>query len=125
MAIAFDSDAADKSRGLRYELTEGAGLWAFAVVASDSPLPPFRDWAAGKVPAWEGGPASEARPGAVWRDDGQRLEAIGPGGPIRGDRGKGAQAADPSAVVVRLTNRLKSAGADAAGVFAFAVVQPK
>ncbi len=48
-----------------YGLDEGAGLWAFLVLASDSPLPAYQDWSQSRgPPPWTSAPGS---PGAVWR----------------------------------------------------------
>jgi tRNA A-37 threonylcarbamoyl transferase component Bud32 len=99
-----------KDRGVRYGLTDGAGVYAFAVVASDAPLPAYREWLAGKTLPW----LPELATGKiVWIDDGTWVEAVGPNGVVRGDRGKGTRVAGQGAVV-RLTDWLKGHGAAAA-----------
>jgi len=106
----------------RYGLNEGAGLMAFAVLASDAPLPAYKDWAVGKTPPWSR-TAAPLHPGRVWWDDGQWAETLTPGGPVRGDRGKGEDAIGPIGAVTRLTDWLRAAGPPgaAAGAVGFVV----
>ena len=54
-----------------YGLDEGTGLWVFAVVASEQPLPTFKNWLASRKLNWkpQGTPA-----GSVWSFDGGDLE---------------------------------------------------
>ncbi|MBA4067683.1 MAG: hypothetical protein C0501_29060 [Isosphaera sp.] len=104
----------EDDRGVRYGLTDGAGLYVFAVVASDAPLPAWRDRAAGVARAWR---PESAPGGVVWLDDGAWVEAVGPAGAARGDRGKGATVPGQAAVV-RVTDGLKGFGAAAAVGFA-------
>jgi hypothetical protein len=53
-----------------FPLTDGAGLQAFVLVASNEPLPPYQRWRAGlgEVP-WQPTQAD-----GVWRSDGRGLE---------------------------------------------------
>jgi hypothetical protein len=99
-----------KTRDVRYGLTDGAGVYTFAVVASDTPLPPYRDWVAGKVVSWQ---PEKAVGGTVWIDDGAWVDAVGPGGAARADRGKGERVPGQGAVV-RVTDYLKRYGSAAA-----------
>jgi serine/threonine protein kinase len=57
-------------------LTDGTGLQAFVVLASEQPLPPFREWRnrVGPLPWRSTGPDAEG----VWRFDGRKLEPIIP-----------------------------------------------
>lgn len=74
-----------KRREVRYELDDGVGLWLIALVASDDPLPSYRDWRS----AHSGGPwkKSAGRRNVVWLDDGKWLEELTRGrAPTRGDR---------------------------------------
>jgi Protein kinase domain len=109
------------NRDDRYGLREGTGLWVFAVIASDKPLPSYQEWAAnrGALP-WRSEPA---QPGMVWFDDGQWVEALTRNGVNRGDRAKGEKVPGQSAVV-QVTNGLTAEGTVAAAV-GFAVMQRK
>ena len=74
----------------RYRLSEGSGLYAFAVVISRKPLPAYRQWKAqvGPMP-WPAKLACE--PGVVWLDDDQGvLPLLADDG--NAGRGKGAKA---------------------------------
>lgn len=59
--------------GNHYGLSEGAGLWVFAVAASDQPLPAFQEWAESKPDSWV--PAQVA-PGAILDYDGYFMETL-------------------------------------------------
>jgi serine/threonine protein kinase len=104
----------------RYRLSEGAGLYAFVLVVSRSPLPAYRVWKqrVGKVP-WTAKLPGE--PGIVWRDDGQGLE------PLLADdatntRGKGVKGRDAGAPVAKLASWLRGLpGVDAVLLEAFPV----
>ena len=79
-------------RDERYRLSEGAGLYAFALIVSREPLPSYREWKrrVGSGP-WAARLPSE--PGTVWRDDGQGLQVLlADNGAVT--RGKGAKARD-------------------------------
>ncbi|HET6884275.1 MAG TPA: protein kinase [Pirellulales bacterium] len=91
--------------GIRYGLSEGAGLWVFAALASEKPLPAYRDYISQHQPAWS--PAASA-PGAVWWYDGQRVEALGGARTASVSRGKGEQALGASVEVVRAATSLKT-----------------
>jgi serine/threonine protein kinase len=84
------------SRGVDYGLNEGAGLWVFAVVASDEPLPAFQDWKASQanIP-WQ---AAVVPPNTVFVDDGNWVETLTPGNRDRGTRGKGVLAPEKKPV---------------------------
>jgi hypothetical protein len=69
--------------GKAYGLREGTGLWVFAVLASEKPLPTYNQWLAGRKPDWkpEGSPT-----GSVWWYDGAELETLREGSSTK--RGK-------------------------------------
>jgi hypothetical protein len=82
---------------VRYGLTDGTGLYVFAVVASDDPLPPFSEVAA--AAKWAPHPASA---GEVYAYDGEWVEPLArPGELVRGERGPGEKALGASGGVVR------------------------
>jgi hypothetical protein len=111
------------SRTVRYGLDDvGTGLMVFAVVASDRPLPSYREWSAQNRPAWR---PAEGKLGEVWWDDGALLDVLTPAGPARGERGKGEAALGKSVALVRLTDSLKQdRPTDAVGCLGF-VVRPR
>ncbi len=71
-----------------YRLEDGAGLQAFALVVSRSPLPPYSEWKKqhGQAP-WK--KASTGPAGVVWWHDGQWLVPLRTG-EMAGQRGKDA-----------------------------------
>ncbi len=87
---------------VRYGLAEGTGLWVFAVVASDEPLPAFREWVASSPPAWSPQPATA---GTVWWYDGEWMNPLT--GAVSGTRGKGEQALGTEAFVVQAAHGLQ------------------
>jgi hypothetical protein len=91
-------------RGKQFGLTDGDGLMVFAVVASDQPLPSYREWAAHNHPVW---PHAEGMLGEVWWDDGELLDTLTPRGPAPAARGTGAEALGGSGAVIRLSDSLK------------------
>jgi serine/threonine protein kinase len=85
--------------GKAYGLTDGTGLWVFAIVASDKPLPPYRDWIAKNPVEWK----TRNAPGeTVWRHDGSRLE---PKLPTGGTRAKGSTIDDAAGDAIRAVVR--------------------
>jgi hypothetical protein len=104
----------------RYRLSEGAGLHAFALVVSRTPLPSYREWKRrhGPLP-WTAKLPCE--PGVVWRDDGQGLQPL-LAEDSAGTRGKGAKARDADEPTAKLANWLRGLpGVDAVTVEAFPV----
>jgi serine/threonine protein kinase len=96
------------SRGVNYGLNEGEGMQVFAVVASSRPLPPYREWRAGRSASpWR---PFATLPGVVWQDDGTVVEGLSRGGLLAdgGTRGKGKEVPGKSQVV-RLTDWLRQA----------------
>jgi serine/threonine protein kinase len=89
----------------RYRLSEGTGLYAFALVVSRQPLPPYREWKRriGPVP-WAAKLAYE--PGIVWRDDGQGLLPLLVDDPTS-TRGTGAKARDSGTPAGKLSSWLR------------------
>jgi hypothetical protein len=104
----------------RYRLSEGTGLYTFALVASRRPLPPYREWKKRIGPmAWSA--SLRGDPGVIWRDDG-----LGPQ-PLFADdnaatRGKGARARDSGEPVAKLASWLRGLpGIDVVTLEAFSV----
>jgi hypothetical protein len=100
-----------QDRTVQYGLSDGAGLMVFAVLASDRPLPSYREWSPQNRPVWR---AAEGTVGEVWWDDGNLLDILTPAGPARGERGKGEAALGKSVALVSLTDSLKQANPTAA-----------
>jgi hypothetical protein len=108
---------ASRSNSL-YRLSEGHGLYAFALVVSRGPLPPYRDWKhqQGSIP-WASGQKGD--PGVVWRDDERGLHPLLATGP-QSIRGKDAIARDSGGPAAKLANWLRARpGVDAVTVEAF------
>jgi serine/threonine protein kinase len=104
----------------RYRLSEGTGLYAFALVVSRAPLPAYRVWKerVGQVP-WTAKLPGE--PGIVWRDDGQGLEPR-VADDAANTRGKGVKGRDAGAPVAKLASWLRGLpGVDAVILEAFPV----
>jgi hypothetical protein len=90
----------------RYRLSEGAGLYAFALVVSRAPLPSYREWKRRIGPmAWAARLPCER--GVIWRDDGQGPELL-LAGDTTGTRGKGAKARDSGGPAAKLAVWLRS-----------------
>jgi serine/threonine protein kinase len=107
---------------LRYRLSEGSGLHAFALVVSHSPLPPYREWKAriGTPAPWE--KALPITPGVVWWHDGRGLASLTFDDPT-GLRGKGALGRSHGTPVARLADWLRAIpGIDDVAVKAFSVL---
>jgi hypothetical protein len=104
----------------RYRLSEGAGLYAFALVVSRQPLPPYREWKQRIGP----GPWAAKLPcesGMVWRDDDQGLQVL-LADSAAGTRGKGAKARDSGSPATNLASWLRGQqGIDAVTLEAFPV----
>jgi hypothetical protein len=112
-----------QKRHLRYCLEAGTGLWAFAVVASEAPLPGYRTWLADRpAPPWQ--PIQTAQTGTVWFDDGRWLEVLRAGGPQCLDRCKEESDLSPAGAVVRLTNWLRAPQSGQAAATLGFVVEP-
>lgn len=102
-----------KRRDALYQLDDGPGLWAVGVIASDDPLPGYREWRA-KHP---GGPwkANPIPPATAVFDDGQWVRTFAPGqATTRGSRGE--VSGTGRAPVVGLVDWLKQQGGSAAAV---------
>jgi serine/threonine protein kinase len=104
-----------RDTGKAYGLQEGAGLWLFAVVASEQPLPPFKEWIAKNKPEWSRLPPTAT---ALWWYDGSNLETAQFGQATT--RGKGENLTGPAAAVVAMGRKLKSDQA-VVGVVGFGV----
>jgi serine/threonine protein kinase len=109
-----------------YELAEGTGLWAFAVIASEKPLPPYKEVKAQieQQAVWKA--LKDIPPTTVWWDDGDaRIEQLTPTGPGNATRGKGAFLRGPAEAIVQLTETLRTAGTDSTSAIGFAVAPRK
>jgi serine/threonine protein kinase len=107
-----------QDRSKVYGLTDGTGLWLVALVASQSPLPPYAEWRR----QHPGCPWAKAdgETDVVWFDDGQWLEATTPRGlRNRGDRGE-KQAAG-TAPIVQVVDWLKAETGGVVSAVAFTV----
>jgi serine/threonine protein kinase len=106
------------SQQLEYRLDDGAGLEVFAVVASDRPLPPYKEWRARReAPPWK----SEKSPdGMVWWYDGTTVEPLAEGA-ISRSRKEG----EGRAAVVRLVDWLRGEADGRAAAAVGFVVLPK
>lgn len=84
------------SQAVEYGLNEGTGLWLFAVIASESPLPPFKEWRSRqqRVP-WHHATAAKD---VVFIDHGGWLETVTPEIHKGGTRGKGVAALEKKPV---------------------------
>jgi Protein kinase domain len=104
----------------RYRLSEGPGLYAFALVASREPLPSYREWKhrVGPMP-WAAKAPYE--PGIVRRVDDHGLQVLLADN-AGATRGKGAKARDSGGPAGELANWLRSrTGLQVVMVEAFAV----
>jgi hypothetical protein len=90
----------------RYRLSEGPGLYAFALVVSREPLPSYGEWRrrVGPMPCIAKLPYE---PGVVWRVDDLGVQALLADNGA-GTRGKGAKARDSGGAVGELVNWLRS-----------------
>ncbi len=104
----------------RYRLSEGAGLYAFALVVSREPLPAYREWKKRVGPtSWTAKLPCE--PGVVWRDDHEGLVPL-TADDASGTRGKGAKARDSGGPAGKLASWLRGLpGVNAVTVEAFPV----
>ena len=101
---------------IAYGLREGTGLWVFAVVASEKPLPTYRQWLAGRAPDWK---RDTCPPGTVWWYDGAELEMLRVDGGIK--RGKDETLTGPAVTVRSLGRWLGQTPDVAIGVLGFGV----
>jgi serine/threonine protein kinase len=110
------------NRSLRFGLTDGIGLMAFAVVASDQPLPSFREWSGQNRTLWH---HSEGELGVVWRDDGDLLDTLTTAGAVKRDRGEVQEALGESGALTGLSDSLKRGKPEiAVASIGFVVLKP-
>jgi len=112
-----------------YGLSEETGLWAFAVVASEMPLPAYHDWREEhfhESQIWK--PVDTLPAGRVWRDDGLKpVETLS----LRAEqpvlvRSQHEALEGPEASIRGLTTSLRRAGqAEAVSVLSFRVAPAK
>jgi serine/threonine protein kinase len=87
-----------------FGLDNGTGLYLFAVVASERPLPSYQEWLAKRTLGWKPATGSGATAeGSVLRYDGADLETLTAGGVTRS---KGAELTGPAAKVLSLARAL-------------------
>jgi hypothetical protein len=92
---------------VRYGLDEGTGLYVFAVVAADGPLPPFAELEGPGRADWAPG---SAEPGSVFWYDGDWVEVLARASGVgRGDRAPGVKALGPAKLVVQPAAGLRKA----------------
>jgi serine/threonine protein kinase len=105
---------------LVYRLDNGAGLHAFAVVASRAPLPPYQQWRnQSGSPPWN--KALTGTSSVVWWHDGAQLRPL-TAGDTPGRRGQGATIRGGGDAVAKLAAWLRARpGIDAVAVKAFPV----
>lgn len=76
-------------KNVAYQLNDGPGIWAVSVIASESPLPSFRDWQAGHPAApWTAQTDPTALASVVIDDGVEWSTATHDGGLSRGSRGE-------------------------------------
>jgi serine/threonine protein kinase len=109
-------------RDKQFGLTDGAGLMVFTVVASDTPLPPYKEWSSQNRPVWK---HAEGTLGEVWWDGGNLLDTLTPNGPVSTARGTGAEALGRSGAIMRLSDSLKQDKPDIAVASIGFVVQKR
>jgi serine/threonine protein kinase len=104
----------------RYRLSEGPGLYAFALVVSRQPLLTYREWKRRTGPmAWAARLPCE--PGVVWRDDGEGVWPLVADDTAR-TRGKGAKSRGSGEPIAKLASWLRDVpGVDAVTIEAFSV----
>jgi hypothetical protein len=101
--------------GVRYGLDEGAGLWVFAVVVSDAPLPAFDAWAEARPAGWGRRPAA---PGTVLAFDGEWVDTVTASGATRGAGSAALGIAAPVAWAAETLKRKTGAALVVARAFA-------
>jgi serine/threonine protein kinase len=119
--LRYPRDNAEESYGLR----EGSGLWAFVVIASDRPLPAYRDWLTDRrrlTEQWR--PPTKVPRGIVWWNDGDQVTAMSAATNDRLVlRGKGETLDGPAASIAKLVGSIRETGQGyAVGAVGFEVV---
>jgi hypothetical protein len=101
--VRYPPDTEGEKDAVWYGLTDGLGLYVFAVVASDEPLPPFADLSGSR---WE--PVS-AKAGEGFLYDGAWVDplVLAPGIVPVGKRGPGERVVGAAAGVVRAASGLR------------------
>lgn len=96
---------------MAYGLQEGIGLWAFAVVASEAPLPSWSEWRrkrTGGGASFDWSAIDKTPTAVVWLDDGTaRFEYVTPDGSSLRMRGKDESLEGPAVTIKRLTDSLR------------------
>jgi predicted Ser/Thr protein kinase len=103
--IRYPGPIRDVKDNVRYDLDDGTGMYVFAVVASDAPLPPLATATAGVK--WTPPPTSADE---MYFYDGETVESLKRvNGVVRGDRKPGGQALGASGGVVGVGAGLRNA----------------
>jgi serine/threonine protein kinase len=106
---------------VRYGLSDGAGLMVFAVVASDKPLPSYRQWLRGRSLAWQSA-AGQPRDEVLW-SSGQVVDVLQPTEKMSSSRGKGEAALPVAPAFKKLAESLQvDSSNDAIGLLGFTVL---
>ena len=92
----------DKLGHVRYGLTDGVGLWAFAITASDDPLPAFATWAEKEPSFWGKSPGTR---GAALYCDGEWIETASVAGKLRSKDDPALDASNPFTKALRELKR--------------------
>jgi hypothetical protein len=112
---------------VRYGLSDGAGLMVFGVVASDKPLPSYREWLQGRSLAWRG-EAGLPKEEVLW-SNGQVVDVLLPTDTLSSSpgkvRGKGEAATPLAPAFEKLAESLQNdSSKNAIGLLGFTVQKP-
>ncbi len=109
--------------GVRYGLSDGAGLMVFGVVASDKPLPSYREWLRGRSLAWQS-EAGQPKEQVLW-SSGQVVDVLLPTGKLSTVRGTGEAATPLAPAFEKLAESLQvDSSKNAIGLLGFTVQKP-
>jgi hypothetical protein len=108
---------------VRYGLSDGAGLMVFGVVASDKPLPSYREWLQGRSLAWQS-EAGQPKEEVLW-SSGQVVDVLLPTDKVSKSRGLGEAATPLSPAFEKLAESLQvDSSKNAIGLLGFTVQNP-
>ncbi len=109
--------------GARYGLSDGAGLMVFGVVASDKPLPSYREWLQGRSLAWQS-EAGQPREEVLW-SSGQVVDVLLPTDKLSNLRGREEAALPLAPAFEKLAKSLQvDSSKNAIGLLGFTVQKP-
>ncbi len=108
---------------VRYGLSDGAGLMVFVVVASDKPLPSYREWLQGRSLAWQS-EAGQPKEEVLW-SSGQVVDVLLPADKLSSSRGRGEAATPLAPAFEKLAESLRvDSSKNAIGLLGFTVQKP-